>query len=104
MKCFASIERLTQKLNNFKPVNEQDLGALKGEVIADVTAKLSYTESKVNDLKAEMPKQSEATKDNFGTLQAFRVSITNLWDNVSKMQQEMTYQRDSEVMEAVEEL
>ena len=47
-----SIEQLTQQLNSFKPVNERDLGTLKGEVTVNVTAKLSHTESKVNDLKA----------------------------------------------------
>ena len=64
----ASIKRLTQQVNSFKPVNEQDLGALKEEVTADVTAKLSHTKPKVNDLKTEMAKQSEAAKDTYGTL------------------------------------
>ena len=38
----ASIERLTQQLSSFKPVNERDLGALKLEVTTNVTTKLSH--------------------------------------------------------------
>ena len=72
-------------------MNEGDLEALKGQVTIDVTAKLSHTKSKLNDLKVEMAKQSEARMDTSSTLQDLLVSITNPENNVSKMHQEMTY-------------
>ena len=51
-----SIGRLSQQLNEFKLVNERDLGQLKGEVSANVTGKLTKMEEKVNELFAELTK------------------------------------------------
>ena len=63
-----SIEKLTQQLNAFKPVNEWNLGNLKGEVTTDVSDKLSKTEDKVSKLSVEVAKQSKATQDTSSTL------------------------------------
>ena len=52
----ASIGRLIQQLNEFKPMNERNLGNLKGEVSADVLEKMSKMEEKVDKLSAELAK------------------------------------------------
>ena len=100
----ANVERLTQQLNAFKPVNEGDMENLKGEITADVSMRLSQTEQKVAKLSAQMTKQSEAARDTSSTLQDLLGSIRNLADNVSNIQKEVSYWRDSEVVEAEEEL
>ena len=48
-----SVEKLIQQLNAFKLVNERDLGNFKGEVVVDVSEKLSNAEEKVSELLAE---------------------------------------------------
>ena len=56
----TSIGRLTQQLNEFKPVNEWNSGDLEGKVFVDIIEKLSKTEEKVNEPFAKLTKQSKA--------------------------------------------
>ena len=58
-----SMQELTQRLNNFNPGSEQDLGRVRGEMTTKVAGKLSETEVKVAKLTKELFKQTKATED-----------------------------------------
>ena len=70
----------------------------------EVAVKLSQIGQKVTKLSEELAQQSKTAKDTASTLQALMVSIENLGNNIKKRNEEMTFQRDKNVMEAEEEL
>ena len=90
-----NVQTIFQQLYNFKSVNEDDLGKVKGEVIAKVPRNLSKTEVKITKLSEELSNQSKVVTDASTTLEDLLVSIKNLSDNVGRKQSEFSYYKDT---------
>ena len=91
-------------MNSFKPASEEELGKVREQISPEVTKKISATEQKITTLNEELVKQSKATTDNSSTLHDLMVSIENLSSDVVKMNSELSYWKETEIMEVEDEL
>ena len=88
-KIASSIDTLTLQLNEFKPESGKELGAVRGEVSAEVSSRFVQTDENIIKLAEEMAKQSKGAEETSDTLQSLMISVENLGHNLIKMRNVM---------------
>ena len=103
-KIAVDLEELTKQPKKFKSVSESALGAVQGQISTEVSNTLFATEQKVTQLSEKLEEQNKSIAYAPETLRDLLVRTEYLGDNMKKVNEEMDYWRNPEVLEAQEDL
>ena len=77
----AQLERLTQQLNDFKPVRESDVASEQKQLIGVVEARLQAQSLGVDEISHSVQEARKEAASNAETLQTLLVAIEN-WETI----------------------
>ena len=100
----AGLEELTRQLNSFKPTSVDVVGNLEKDLSTEVAQKLLASEQRMDLPSKLLEEQKKSVSDSADLLKGLLIGIESLGENMKHIQKEMDYWRNSEVMEAEEEL